>query len=181
MTTKTFECGRCNRTTDESPEFCWYCTGPLCSFCWEEFGHCGHEGADLLNQKARRPNEIRDLAETVAEELAEREPQVRASRGLPLPYVPPQGDIPTIHIQMVSYNEAEFNLRVWLTALTQHAGIDGLTRILMMSFDKESKAYLFSFDGIREQIERRDKVFVLEPWPGGEYVAGRHYLQKVTA
>lgn len=47
-------CGRCGKKIfDDSWETCWWCAGPLCVDCWEEYGHCGHPEADEANRKAR--------------------------------------------------------------------------------------------------------------------------------
>lgn len=48
------QCGRCEKDIDETvAESCWLCDGDLCYECWEEFGHCGHRDADLMNRLAR--------------------------------------------------------------------------------------------------------------------------------
>ena len=45
-------CARCGAVIPVGEEeFCWYCAGPLCSPCWEEFGHCGHPEADAINAR----------------------------------------------------------------------------------------------------------------------------------
>jgi len=38
------ECNRCKTIIDET-EACWWCLGPLCPECWDEYGHCGHPEA----------------------------------------------------------------------------------------------------------------------------------------
>lgn len=55
-TSPTFEpCGSCGKPIDpDEAEICWYCQGPLCGECWEEKGHCGHVGADMINRCANR-------------------------------------------------------------------------------------------------------------------------------
>lgn len=42
-------CNRCETVT-AAEEVCWYCDDFLCARCWDTFGHCGHEGADLIHE-----------------------------------------------------------------------------------------------------------------------------------
>lgn len=53
-----YPCGRCGKegTLDEM-EACWYCLGPLCSECWDKYGHCGHQRAEEMNEAARKVNQ----------------------------------------------------------------------------------------------------------------------------
>lgn len=50
-----YECGRCGKPIWDldDAETCWWCTGPLCYECWEEYGHCGHPEAEAMNEYAR--------------------------------------------------------------------------------------------------------------------------------
>lgn len=42
-------CGKCGFVISESVgECCWFCTGWMCSECWDIYGHCGHKEADLI-------------------------------------------------------------------------------------------------------------------------------------
>lgn len=44
-------CGGCGDTVlPTDAETCWFCDAGMCFDCWDEFGHCGHEAADLINQ-----------------------------------------------------------------------------------------------------------------------------------
>lgn len=43
-------CGRCEESFNDY-ETCWFCLGQLCEECWDEFGHCGHERADQINER----------------------------------------------------------------------------------------------------------------------------------
>jgi len=52
-------CNRCNvEIEDGREEFCCWCTSPLCYECWDEYGHCGHEEADLVNEEARKVEQL---------------------------------------------------------------------------------------------------------------------------
>jgi len=55
-------CGRCGARVSSHKatyvpagtwESCWYCLGPLCYPCWDELGHCGHRGAEAINEASR--------------------------------------------------------------------------------------------------------------------------------
>lgn len=51
-------CSRCgvelwNADGFDESQSCWYCEGPLCVECWEEFSECGHAEADAANEYAR--------------------------------------------------------------------------------------------------------------------------------
>jgi len=46
-------CGACGAAVGERPESCWWCGGALCGACWEAKGHCGHGGADAVNEQSR--------------------------------------------------------------------------------------------------------------------------------
>ena len=52
MSEVTDLCGRCPKELHgfEETEWCWWCEGPLCKDCWENFGHCGHPEADEANR-----------------------------------------------------------------------------------------------------------------------------------
>jgi hypothetical protein len=52
-----FICRRCGEDAGLDPEICWYCQGPLCSDCWERYGHCGHPEAEAMNEQARQVNQ----------------------------------------------------------------------------------------------------------------------------
>lgn len=43
-------CARCNASVLDGGEMCWWCEDNLCGECWDAVGHCGHEGADLINR-----------------------------------------------------------------------------------------------------------------------------------
>ncbi len=48
-------CGRCKiDVLEKNAECCWWCTGWLCSVCWDNFGHCGHPEADKAIEMARK-------------------------------------------------------------------------------------------------------------------------------
>ena len=47
-------CGRCAREIQPGAgELCFFCEGPICEPCWEEFGWCPHPGADDWQAKLR--------------------------------------------------------------------------------------------------------------------------------
>ena len=49
------KCNRCGvAITDDTREMCWYCDADLCYRCWDEIGHCGHEGAEKLTEIGRK-------------------------------------------------------------------------------------------------------------------------------
>jgi len=50
----TAPCGRCKRWVPaKDAEWCRVCNGPLCVYCWDEWGQCGHPGEDAKVLKAR--------------------------------------------------------------------------------------------------------------------------------
>ena len=52
------KCGLCKvEVALYDAEICWYCGGPLCDECWEQYGHCGHAEADLFDESTRKANE----------------------------------------------------------------------------------------------------------------------------
>jgi len=64
----TTNCGRCKKETDNgNEEACWYCIGPLCGDCWEEFGHCGHPEADEANEKAKAAKSYEERRDVLVE------------------------------------------------------------------------------------------------------------------
>jgi hypothetical protein len=53
-TERSVMCGRCRRPVRlREAESCWFCSSPLCGGCWEEQGHCGHEGAGEDDRRIR--------------------------------------------------------------------------------------------------------------------------------
>lgn len=43
-------CGRCSKMVIlGEAESCWWCLKPLCSECWDKYGHCGHHEAEWAN------------------------------------------------------------------------------------------------------------------------------------
>lgn len=57
-------CAHCGRTlSPQTAEFCWWCLADLCRSCWENYGHCGHAGAELVNITGRL-NGLRHLIRT---------------------------------------------------------------------------------------------------------------------
>ena len=44
-------CRRCGLIAMD-PETCWYCYGPLCTGCWDHYGHCGHPQAIMQDARA---------------------------------------------------------------------------------------------------------------------------------
>lgn len=101
------------------------------------------------------------------------------------PYVPSgflfETDYPAIQLELVSYNVAEFNLDLWLSACRRYGGIDALHRLLTRCLSNDKISRMTSFDGIREQIKEGDKVFVFEQWSVEEYQSGRRYLNVAEA
>lgn len=66
-------CGRCQRPVAKSvAEACWFCSGPLCGECWEQYGHCGHPEAYRIDAKIRSR-----LDEEIEKQVAEWESQHR--------------------------------------------------------------------------------------------------------
>lgn len=60
-----FRCRRCGKEVPQGhEERCWYCMGPLCVDCWDQFGHCGHPEADAINDRmaqAGKPDNPNDV------------------------------------------------------------------------------------------------------------------------
>jgi hypothetical protein len=45
-------CPRCKKIIPKNKEqYCWYCQGMICYDCWEEYGDCGHKGAEEIKKK----------------------------------------------------------------------------------------------------------------------------------
>jgi hypothetical protein len=51
------KCGRCGKKIYlVDAESCWYCINDLCFWCWNLYGHCGHEEAEKMNKEAKYRN-----------------------------------------------------------------------------------------------------------------------------
>ena len=66
-------CGKCDKKITEF-EACAYCLNPLCSDCWESWGHCGHQVMYEKNTKAHvaRITQLEEENKRLREELIPR-------------------------------------------------------------------------------------------------------------
>jgi hypothetical protein len=47
-------CSRCKiDLPKDTEEYCWFCDGPLCATCWDDFGHCGHPEAETIDESLK--------------------------------------------------------------------------------------------------------------------------------
>ena len=56
---EVYNCGKCDKKITDW-EACAYCPNPLCSNCWERWGHCGHQVMYEKNSIAQ-VSRIKDL------------------------------------------------------------------------------------------------------------------------
>ena len=75
-------CARCALSTDDYDETCWYCSAPLCSDCWDDYGHCGHEEAVVIDEIGELTARGRQSPQSLSELIAMPRDKLVAMRNL---------------------------------------------------------------------------------------------------